>query len=913
MDMKKVMVIINGEDKTLEIQDFTVDKSSNKVIVTYKSSNKPYKYNRDKVDILVNPKVINLEDKILYINDRPNYEAKYILNDFDKYRIYKCNGEVDVVKSDEFYFVDKKSEYDNILDYFKTISKYKENKYEEKSFLEKEMNKLNYVHPKSVLSIYLSEKSIESRKIDINRAIFPFSFNLSQKKALENALESPISIIEGPPGTGKTQTILNIVSNIVTIQGKSVAVVSNNNEAIKNVIEKLKNPGYSFLTALLGKNDNKEEFFKNMPMPEVSGWNIDKEENILFEEIKNLNSKLNDLQEKDREKYQLINKLRAWKLEQEHFENYFNAQNVEYISKLPLLCKNPDKLMSFIAETNFAKDNDKTKKILYKIKLFLKYGVLDFKYWSQNEISTLLSLQRKFYFMKIKEFENRLKQLDKELENASFDKMLKDHQEYSEKIFKKSLYLSHGHLKESKITKKDYKNHFNDFIKRFPIIFSTTHSLRASIPEDYMLDYVIIDEASQVDLLTGVLALSCCKNVVIVGDTKQLPQITNIKIKIDPPSNKYNYFENNILTSMLKLEKSIPCVTLREHYRCHPQIIEFCNQEYYDGQLIPYTDSDSSNNPLIIYKTSKGNHMRKITNGDAKGTYNQRELDVIKEEVLKNKVIDAQSEDIGIVTPYRKQADKAMELLDDSIQSDTVHKYQGREKKSIIMSTVLDKSCQGKIGINFVDDPKIINVGVSRAIKQFVLVTHPDSFSENGKNISNLIRYIEYNTLDENVINSQVVSVFDLLYKEFSDRLLPIKEKMNSNAKYKSEEVMRVTLDGILNKEQYNSYGYSQGVFLRNLLKDTKLLTKEEEKFVNNRSSLDFIIFRRQDRSCILVIEVDGFSFHENKPEQLKRDKLKNIILKKYGIPILRLPTNGSVEGCKVEDAISNAEKETKN
>lgn len=61
-----------------------------------------------------------------------------------------------------------------------------------------------------------------------------------------------ISVIQGPPGTGKTQTILNILANLITLQHKSVAVVSNNNDAVKNVIQKLTESGYGFLTAQLG-------------------------------------------------------------------------------------------------------------------------------------------------------------------------------------------------------------------------------------------------------------------------------------------------------------------------------------------------------------------------------------------------------------------------------------------------------------------------------------------------------------------------------------------------------------------------------------------------------------------------------------------------------------------------------------
>lgn len=46
----------------------------------------------------------------------------------------------------------------------------------------------------------------------------------------------------------------------------------------------------------------------------------------------------------------------------------------------------------------------------------------------------------------------------------------------------------------------------------------------------------------------------------------------------------------------------------------------------------------------------------------------------------------------------------------------------------------------------------------------------------------------------------------------------------------------------------------------------------------------------------VLVVEVDGYAFHANNPKQLERDKMKDNILKKYNIPILRIKTNESGE-----------------
>lgn len=94
--------------------------------------------------------------------------------------------------------------------------------------------------------------------------LFPFGCNASQERAVKAALSNQISVIQGPPGTGKTQTILNIIANLLVAK-KSVLIVSNNNSATENVLEKLSKNGLGFLVASLGKRENKEAFVANQP------------------------------------------------------------------------------------------------------------------------------------------------------------------------------------------------------------------------------------------------------------------------------------------------------------------------------------------------------------------------------------------------------------------------------------------------------------------------------------------------------------------------------------------------------------------------------------------------------------------------------------------------------------------------
>jgi len=164
-----------------------------------------------------------------------------------------------------------------------------------------------------------------------------------------------------------------------------------------------------------------------------------------------------------------------------------------------------------------------------------------------------------------------------------------------------------------------------------------------------------------------------------------------------------------------------------------------------------------------------------------------------------------------------------------------------------------------------------------------------------------LIRYIEYSNPENNVVKSNIVSVFDLLYKNYSNRLIPLKRRMNSNYRFKSQEIIRVLLDKVFNEEQYDLCFYAEEMLLRNLIRDISKLNKEELQYVNNRASLDFVIYRKIGKSCVLAIEVDGFEYHENNPKQLNRDRLKNSILEKYKIPLLRLPTNHSGEEEKLK------------
>ncbi|MCD8509118.1 MAG: DNA2/NAM7 family helicase [Bacillus sp. (in: Bacteria)] len=411
------------------------------------------------------------------------------------------------------------------------------------------------------------------------------------------------------------------------------------------------------------------------------------------------------------------------------------------------------------------------------------------KLYEQSPESVVSFFQKKYYERRKAELEKQIIDLEDKLHYYSFDNEIEAYHRRSMKLFKGKLVDSYGAGGSRKVFGPDAlwkEEGFRSFIQEYPVILSTTHSLRYCAAKDYLFDYVLIDEASQVDIVTGALALSVAKNAVIVGDLKQLPNVVDggtRRIAADiyqsyELGEAYDYGKHSLLSSFNALYQDIPKTLLKEHYRCHPRIIEFCNQKFYDNELIVLTEGGgdeedvaeagsgagvvaAKGKPLILYKTVKGNHAR--------GRFNQRQIDVVFQEIIPNERINLAKKSVGVVTPFRLQADKLQEVIGEQrIEADTVHKYQGRERDIIILTTVANAVGQN----DFVDDPNLVNVAVSRAVDQLIVVAAEGSENWKGTNLGDLVRYIKYNNFE--VMESEIRSVFDLLYKGYSERLLEV-------------------------------------------------------------------------------------------------------------------------------------------
>lgn len=895
MNTTKYMIIIKGEIKTRDVKFLEQDDASHKMNVTF-NNRKTYSYTLDNVEFLENPKFLDPR-KYHLSKDGKNFfsvEAIYEFVGKDATYIHVCfknNVERDYYKSQldiqESYL--NKKDAANVFDYIKETSKLSNLKNESngEQLLPKKFKKISFLRSDVALTKYLNPKSLKESIDGEYMPIFPFGCNNSQYVAVKRAMENQISVIQGPPGTGKTQTILNIIANIL-IQGKTVQVVSNNNSATENVFEKLSSSKYNlgFIVATLGKSDNKTNFINNQKTnyPDFTSWKSDDIQDDFMQQVQEKSKKLKTVFDKQERLAQLNQELNRLKIERKYFNEYLNETNVTVDYTKYKRSMKSNKWMKLWQECQSISEVNKDINFFFKLKFFFKYGLYNFSIYSL-EISQIITTFQAFYY------ETRENEILKELDditaylNNTSNHLLDNLTNDSMKFLKN--YLANKYEKNTYrqlFTSEDFLKNPYDILHEYPVILSTTFSSRDSLNDNVVYDYVIMDEASQVDIATGALAMSCAKNMVIVGDTNQLPNVVDkhTEIRADAIFNQYNLskgyrFTNSFLQSVLEVMPNVTQTMLREHYRCHPKIIEFCNQKFYRGNLIIMTEDHGEKDVLKVIKTVKGNH------------FSQRQIDIIKNEIIPNDIIN--KKETGIIAPYNNQVQSLKEQI-DGIEQATVHKFQGKEKDTIIISTVEDEIT------DFVDDPYLLNVAVSRAKKKLILVVTGNEQNKE-RNIMDLIDYIQYNNFE--VVESNVYSIFDYLYKQYTKERKLFLNKNNRKLEYDSENLMYTLLEEILKNDDYKMLDFVCHFPVNMLIKNPYLLNDDECLYAMNPAThVDFLVYNRISKRAILAIEVDGYAFHQKKTAQAKRDLLKNHIFELYYIPLLRFSTTGSGEREKI-------------
>lgn len=917
-----------------------------------------YKDDLAKID-LFNYKILDIRNSEEVIK---NIKECYINNKTNKLEVYfnkKDNQDAQsnpCIYNSTSYKIEEKTpseKLNSLFNYFYEISKHMKSddsgQYD-KSFLQREYDKIKmfdekHISKDSIAFLYAQGGPtglLNYSKLNHNY-IYPFKTNYSQYKAIDNAFSYKISVIEGPPGTGKTQTILNLIANII-IQGKTVAIVSNNNSAFENVYKKLSDDKYkyNFFCAILGNKKNKETFIqqnnsKDNIYPDLDNKNRLKSFNYqqTFKAVNYLMKQMLEIFSLTSEKAKFVHELENVKLAYKNAKKTLDSTDIG-----PLYLSLIRHIKSKIINKYIYKIEKKNKfSFFMKLKLAYIHKIGSFAYLSSMSVKEILdSLKTLFFELKIEELNKKINFISNKLSLLNSKQIEEELQIKSQDILNYALIKRYNKSEPRKIfTLEDLSDSskVDDFLQEYPVILSTTDSIRNSLNlGDKLYDYLIIDESSQVNLVSGFLALTTAKNLIIVGDNKQLSHIieqnlSDIVLQINQNYmyllNKYDVINYNLLTSIMRVfqiaDNSKNRVLLQEHYRCHPKIIEFCNKKFYNEELIILSEDNNEPNVLRAFITSKGNHA--IDNKNVKHI-NFREVDVIKNEILPALYKKVAKDQIGIIAPYKNQKELLQSEI-DGIKINTIHSFQGQEMDAIIITTVDNEKK------DFSDADELINVAISRAKKYLFVVTSYGIYHGKHGNIKDLISHIQYNLCE--IDESKIKSIFDILYQENDNLLNEYIRKQDKNIIKqqikKQNQIYKTNIDEnkiekseIIGYFEIKKYIKEHYPFLNILVfiplkviininaKLENPLSEEEIQFINADSHIDFLLINKFNKQIFLAIEIDGYYFH-SKSKQKINDKKKEDILNKYNIETKRFSTRGSEElkelDKKIQDIIESA------
>ncbi|GGD26446.1 DEAD/DEAH box helicase [Flavobacterium orientale] len=647
--------------------------------------------------------------------------------------------------------------------------------------------------------------------------LYDNNVNIDQLRTIYNALKYPITYVQGPPGTGKTQTILNIVVNCLT-NNKTLLITSNNNIPIDGIKEKLVLGKYRDKEILLpfirlgNKQCTLEALATIKKLYEFETTDVPKESLLL------------NLKENSREKnQQLLDKLHNYE------ERTDLEQNLEFINELLkkgnywLLEQEKEKLIKKINSIPETTD-DNVKGIFESIQG--NHKLLQF-----------------FYYESLK-YIKRLKSKD-----------------YHELI--EILYLSEDEqVKEFNAWMGSDKN-LEKFTKVFPIILTTNISSRR-LGYKFKFDLLTIDEAGQCDIPTSLIPITKCKNMVLIGDTNQLKPIIIFEESKNEKlmqqfniSKEYDYYNNSILSVYKNIDSISREILLSYHYRCGKKIIDYSNKRFYEQRLNLTAITNSGT--LKLLEVNNANQKKK-------NAQIEEATEIVKY------IKDNNLTDVFILTPFRNQEEvinyflaeaKGAGAIATSVSCGTIHKVQGQENKTIIISTAISTKTTPRTYDWIKNNSQLINVGVTRAKENLIVVTDKkaiDSLSRKDDDLYALIEYAAKNGTTE--IAKSTVNKFTIGF--------------SNNSKFEDE--FYITM------QHYCSLNDAR--FARNI-KVAALFPEESNNPLINKKEFDGVLY--QNNIPKVVFELNGREHYQNK-KTIQSDTIKMELLAGKKIHLVVIP-----------------------
>nr|XP_043626562.1 regulator of nonsense transcripts 1 homolog [Erigeron canadensis] len=293
---------------------------------------------------------------------------------------------------------------------------------------------------------------------------------------------------------------------------------------------------------------------------------------------------------------------------------------------------------------------------------------------------------------------------------------------------------------------------------------------------------VLIDESTQstepeclIPLVLG------AKQVVLVGDHCQLGPVIMCK-KAARAGLAQSLFERLVMLG-------VKPIRLQVQYRMHPSLSEFPSNSFYEGTLqngVTINERQSTgidfpwpvpNRPMFFY-VQMGQEEISASGTSYLNRTEAAHVEKIVTAFLRSGVVPSQ---IGVITPYEGQRAYIVNYMSRNgalrqqlykeIEVASVDSFQGREKDYIILSCVRSNEHQG---IGFLNDPRRLNVALTRARYGIVILGNPKVLSKQPLWNGLLTHYKEHECLVEGPLNNlkQSMVQFQKPKKIYNDRRL---------------------------------------------------------------------------------------------------------------------------------------------
>ncbi len=297
-------------------------------------------------------------------------------------------------------------------------------------------------------------------------------------------------------------------------------------------------------------------------------------------------------------------------------------------------------------------------------------------------------------------------------------------------------------------------------LEAFPVWGLTNLSARTNLPlREGLFDLVVIDEASQCDLPSAIPLLYRAKRALIIGDPKQLIHVTSLsQAAEDRIASRYSLgaddrrtfsFVARSLFSLASSRVGEAPLFLDQHFRSHPAIITFSNDHFYGSRLHVMTEPDDSLGPAVSWEHVPGTFER---GPGGRSVLNRPEAEAVVgclEQLAEAGVgVGSGGPSLGVVTPYRAQAEAIRELvvnqglqLADDLVVATAHRFQGDERDVIVFSPTVSAQMPD-YHVSFASDPNLVNVAITRARRKLVVVGDREACLESPGVLRDLARYV---------------------------------------------------------------------------------------------------------------------------------------------------------------------------